>query len=142
MPPVAGCVPTYRWYLPARDWHFYTNDPGERPGGWNEEGVHFRLFPDGAPGTVTLYRLWRTDGGHFYTVAGPELDAVMSWGWRLEGPLGNVATAAQPGTVPLHRPLKWNGRHFYSTDKADGDRARFRNKGVIGYVVPAQAGCS
>jgi GDSL-like lipase/acylhydrolase family protein/uncharacterized protein DUF5648 len=128
-------IQVYRWYNPPNEWHFYTNNAAERPAGWQSENVAFHLFPDGTPGTVTLFRLWRSDGGHFYTVTGPELDAVMRNGWKVEGPLGNIAPQQMPGTVALHRFYKpANGRHFYTTQRDEGERGGFKYEGVAGYV--------
>lgn len=127
-------IPVYRWYHPGNDWHLYTASSGERPSGWSPEAVVFRVYPAGTSGTTALYRLQRSDGGHFYTVEGPELNATRNQGWQVEGTLGYVATQPRVGALALHRFLKGNGRHFYTTNRAEGEAAGFRYEGVIGYV--------
>ncbi len=130
-------VAVYRWYH-GNNWHFYTSNAQERPGGWSEEGIKFRLFRDGTPGTQVLYRIRRNDGGHFYTSNPAEVDAVKARGWVVEGSTGSTGIGQLPGTVPLHRFHKpQNGRHFYTIDKGEGDRAGFQYEGVIGYVLPS-----
>jgi hypothetical protein len=127
-------VPVHRWYHSGSQWHLYTANPGERPAGWQPEAIVFRLYAPGTPGTVPLYRLQRSDGGHFYTSDVAELNAVRGRGWQVEGVLGHIAQQPRPGAVALHRFLKGNGRHFYPTDRAEGSSAGFRHEGVIGYV--------
>ncbi|HEY0037735.1 MAG TPA: phycobilisome rod-core linker polypeptide, partial [Longimicrobium sp.] len=130
-------VAVYRWSEPTLHWHMHTRDPAERPAGWREEGVQFRLFAAGTAGTAPFYRLRRSDGGYFYTANASEKATAMGAGWVDEGVLGQIATSPLPGTSPLHRFIRSDQRHFYTINKSEGDAAGFTYEGLVGFAVPS-----
>jgi hypothetical protein len=137
--PLAGPgTPIRRWFHPGQDWHLYSDRETERPDGWDDDGIGFRLLPVGTPGTVELVRLLRPDGGHFFTTPGQELETVKTapWGMGVEWAIGAVATTQIQGTVPLYRFLKSNNRHFYTTARSEGERNGWPMEMIVGYVYP------
>lgn len=135
----AKIIDVYR-YFRDKDCLFTVNPQAEAPrlhsGGYQRQGVAFRLFSPGTPGTTELYR-WFNPGkrDHYYTVNRSGVNAQS--GYVLEGVIGHIATSRLNDTRPLYR---WRnprtGHHFFTTDQSgEGrDRKGFRFEGIVGYV--------
>ncbi len=122
--------------------YLYTANPQAeagrlQKGGYRKEGIAFRLFAPGTPGTTEFYRWYnsKTDD-HYYsyilnTAAKPMKD------YLLEGSIGNIATSKLTNTRELYR---WynaeTGGHFYTIDpKGEGIAKKgYKFDGIAGYV--------
>lgn len=128
-------------YLRKYD-YLYTTDPAEdlkssKLKGYIKEGIAFRLFPPGAPGTTEFYRWFNPQKGDHYYSYNMNLDRKRFVGYIFEGKIGNIATSRLTGTKPLYR---WyhpkTGCHFYTT-KEDGEKISpkgYTFEGIAGYV--------
>lgn len=83
---------------------------------------------------VPLYRMWNSNGDHFYTISLDEVNTALKYGYVLENDnglaVGDCYPVATPGTMPLYR--LWNpaiSDHFYTTNSQERDVA----KEVYGY---------
>lgn len=118
-------IDVYR-YLKKSD-YLYTADPQgdfkvSKLNGYIKEGIAFRLFTAGTPGTAEFYRWFNPQkGDHYYSYV-LNLDRKRFAGYIYEGIIGNIGTSRLGGTKPLYR---WynpkTGRHFYTTD-AGGEK--------------------
>jgi hypothetical protein len=109
-------VPLYRLCNLVTGDHFYCRKAEERaakladPTKWRDEDSAGYVFPQEVPGTVPLYRLYRSDGfvdDHFYCVSDAEAGmAQTQGGYMLEGVEGWVYDREIKETVPLFRLLK------------------------------------
>jgi len=135
----AKIIDVYR-YFRDKDCLFTVNPQAEAPrlhsGGYQRQGVAFRLFSPGTPGTTELYRWFNPrKRDHYYTVNRSGVNAQS--GYVLEGVIGQIATSRLNDTRPLYR---WRhprtGHHFFTTDQSgEGrDRKGFRFEGIVGYV--------
>lgn len=128
-------------YLAGGD-YLYTSDPRAeaarlRTKGYRNQGIVFRLFSPGTPGTTTFFRWFNpARGDHFYSSDQAGGGKPLS-GYLAEGTIGNIATSRLTGTRELYR---WHnpatGRHFYTTDQA-GDglvKKGYRFDGIAGFV--------
>ena len=128
------------WFETTRGHHFYAPAGDGDPPGWVGEQVRFVTFARKTSSQmVPLYRMFRPGGGHFYTTNADERNRLIAQGgFTNENHIGYVYPQPYSDLVALHRWYKPGlDRHFYSTDRAEGDRARFTYEGVIGYVRPA-----
>jgi hypothetical protein len=128
-------------YLRKYD-YLYTTDPAEdfkssKLKGYIKEGIAFRLFTPGAPGTTEFYRWFNPQKGDHYYSYNMNLDRKRFGGYIFEGTIGNIATSRLTGTKPLYR---WyhpkTGCHFYTT-KEDGEKISSKGyifEGIAGYV--------
>ena len=137
--PAMHLLDVYR-YARGSD-YIYTSSP-ETEGrallaaGYVKQGIAFRLFNPGTPGTTEFYR-WRNSArsDHYYSY--DQASARARKGYVLEGTIGNIATSQLTGTRPLYR---WfnprTGTHFYSTDAAAEGKVKhgYRFEGIAGYV--------
>jgi hypothetical protein len=108
-----------------------------RQNSYVKEGIAFRLFAPGTPGTTSFYRWYNPQKqGHFYhhdqTGSSKKLQ-----GYLFEGSLGNIATSKMTNTRELYRwynPV--TGGYFYTTDsRASNIRKKgYRFDGIAGYV--------
>jgi len=132
-------IDVYR-YMRDRDCLFTVNPAAEArrlaSGGYEKQGIAFRLFSAGTPGTTEFLRWFNPRTlDHVYTVG--RTAGKSPEGYALEGPIGNIATSRLNNTRPLYR---WrhtrSGHHFYTTDQGGEGRARrgFRFEGIVGYV--------
>lgn len=132
-------IDVYR-YFRDKDCLFTVNPQAEaqrlQSGGYQRQGVAFRLFSPGTPGTTELYRWFNPrKRDHYYTVNRSGINAQS--GYVLEGVIGQIATSRLNDTRPLYR---WRhprtGHHFFTTDQGgEGrDRKGFRFEGIVGYV--------
>lgn len=132
-------IDVYR-YMSDRDCLFTVNPVAEAKrlasGGYEKQGIAFRLFSDGTPGTTEFIRWFNPRiQDHVYTVG--RTVPKSSEGYVLEGPIGNIATSRLNNTRPLYswRHMR-TGHHFYTTDQGGEGRSRrgFRFEGIVGYV--------
>jgi hypothetical protein len=128
-------------YVRGGDYFFTTNPQAElshlQAGGYVKEGIAFRLFSPGAPGTTTLYRWYnpkRGDRLYGYDLQGGGKNLQ---GYVLEGSIGNIATSRLAQSRELYR---WyhpsRGLHFFTTDPAgEGMQKKgYQFDGIAGYV--------
>lgn len=135
----AKIIGVYRYYR-GSDCLFTVNPEAEaqrlHSGGYQRQGVAFRLFIPGTPGTTELYRWFNPrKRDHYYTINRAGLHPQS--GYVLEGAIGHIATSRLNDTRPLYR---WRnprtGHHFFTTDQSgEGrDKKGFRFEGIVGYV--------
>ncbi|MGZ6238026.1 MAG: hypothetical protein ACXWMJ_12020 [Syntrophales bacterium] len=133
-------VDVYR-YAAGNDYLFTANPWAEaniiRTRAYKKEGIAFRLFSQGVPGTTPFHRWYNAEkNDHFYSYdlhgEGRSLQ-----GYAYEGVIGNIGTSRLTNTRELYR---WynpsSGRHFYSTDP-NGEavsRKGYQFDGISGYV--------
>ena len=122
--------------------HLFTANPQAdaeklRQNSYVKEGIAFRLFAPGTPGTTSFYRWYSPQKNdhfyhHDYAGGGKNLQ-----GYIFEGALGNIATSKLTNTRELYR---WynpaSGRYFYTTDPKAGNVRKngYRFDGIAGYV--------
>jgi len=136
----AKILDVYR-YSHGDDLLFSTNPQGESrlaPGhDYRKDGIAFRLFSPGTPGTTEFYR-WYSNRyqSHFYSYeAGAE--GKLNREYLREGTIGNIATSRLANTRPLYR---WHhagkGRYFFTTDsRGEGmNKKGYKYDGIAGYV--------
>jgi hypothetical protein len=104
---------------------------------YSKDGIAFRLFAPGTPGTTPFYRWYNAQKrDHFYhhdqTGGGKNIQ-----GYTFEGSIGNIGTSKLTNTRELYR---WynasSGRYLYITDsRASGIRGKgYSFDGIAGYV--------
>ena len=105
--------------------------------GYKKQGIAFRLFSPGMPGTTPLHRWYNAaKKDHFYShdVHG---EGKSLKGYHYEGAIGNIATSRLTNTRELYRWFNPStGCHFYSTDP-NGEaimKKGYRFDGIAGYV--------
>lgn len=129
----------YRYASGSR--YLYTTAPQTEARGFTErgyvkQGIAFRLFSPGTPGTTEFYRWFNAANGDRYYSHDPAIGRSLK-GYVLEGSIGNIATSKLTGTRELYR---WfnprTGSHFYTTDPgAEGNSKKgYRFEGIAGYV--------
>jgi hypothetical protein len=123
--------------------YLYTSNPQEdskiiNPGGYMKEGVAFRLFTAGTPGTTPLYRWYHASRRtHYFSYYNQSEQGKIPAGYVLEGTIGNIGTSRLTNTRPLYR---WfnpsNTSNFYTTDQSGEGHLRkgYRFEGIVGYV--------
>ena len=126
----------------AGDDYLYTTDPRTEAARlqakrYRNQGIVFRLFSPGTPGTTTFFRWFNpARGDHFYSSDQTGGGKPLA-GYIAEGMIGNIATSRLTGTRELYR---WHnpatGRHFYTTDQAGEGLAKkgYRFDGIAGFV--------
>jgi hypothetical protein len=128
-------------YSRGADYFFTTNPRAELPhlqaGGYVKEGIAFRLFSPGTPGTTSFYRWYNQKRGDRYYGYDLQGGGMNLQGYVLEGVIGNIATSRLAQTRELYR---WSnpsrGVHFFTTDpKGEGiEKKGYRFDGIAGYV--------
>ncbi len=104
---------------------------------YQRQGIAFRLFRDGTPGTRRLLRWYHAGkGDHYYTAEGdPNAKSVI--GYIAEGSIGNIASSRLPGTRELYRWFNAKtGLHAYTLDGHGGglNKKGYVFDGIVGYV--------
>ncbi|HRU88140.1 MAG TPA: hypothetical protein P5172_04185 [Syntrophales bacterium] len=128
-------------YRHGDDLLFTTNPQGEARmvslRNYQKDGIAFRLFSPGTPGTTEFYRWYNSRGkSHFYSYEANG-GGKLTGEYVLEGAIGNIATIRLPNTRPLHR---WRhsstGHYFFTTDsRSEGyNKKGYRYDGIAGYV--------
>lgn len=133
-------VDIYR-YSAGSDYIYTANPQAEagllNAGGYRKQGIAYRLFSPGTPGTTPFYR-WYSDAkkDHFYSHdlrgEGKSLHEYV-----YEGTIGNIATSRLTNTRELYRWYNPSmGGHFYSTDPGGEAiiKKGYRFDGIAGYV--------
>lgn len=119
-----------------------TNDPrGESSRmplrGYERQGLAFRLFPPGTPGTTDFYRWHHPQRKDRFYSYDPKGGGKNLQGYVLEGTIGSIATSRLTQTRPLYRWYHPKTRcHFFTTDIAgEGwQKKGYRYDGIAGYV--------
>lgn len=128
-------------YIFGADVLFSTNPEGEARTAYfrnyRKEGIAFRLFSPGAPGTTEFYRWYNSrKQSHFYSYEANG-GGKLSGEYVFEGTIGNIATSRLPNTRELYR---WQhpstGQYFFSTDpRGEGiNKKGYRYNGIAGFV--------
>jgi hypothetical protein len=134
----AKVIPIYR-YLKGSD-QLLTGYPGAEDAslmkGYRQEGLAFRLFTQGAPGTTEFYRWFNADKrSHYYA---PEQDKKpVPAGYARERPIGNIATVRLSGSRELYRWYNAKTGFYYYTTDSSGEgitKKGYRFDGIAGYV--------
>jgi hypothetical protein len=137
---VPKILDVYR-YKKNHDYLFTTNPQAEAKhlemAGFRKEGIAFRLFKTGTPGTVNFYRWFNAKkGDHFYTYDAAGSRKSLN-GYIYEGVIGNIATSRLTNTRGLYR---WyhstKGTHFYTTDQSGEGLGKkgYHFEAIAGYV--------
>jgi hypothetical protein len=133
-------IDIYR-FARGKNYLFSANPQAEakrlREYGYQKQGIAFRLFPKGTPGTTPFYRWYNVRlGCHFYAYEGKAKMMNLN-GYIMEGEIGNIATSKLTGTRELYRWYHPSRRcYFFTTDPKGEDIAKkgYRFDGIAGYV--------
>jgi len=134
----AKVIPVYR-YMKGSD-QLLTGNPGAEVAGlmkgYRQQGLAFRLFTQGTPGTAEFYRWLNAERGSHYYGLEQEKKPVPA-GYVRERPIGNIATVRLAGSRELYR---WynpkTGFYYYTTDSSGEGFTKkgYRFDGTAGYV--------
>ena len=137
---VAKILDVYRYVCDSD--YLYTSNPQDdakiiHGTGCGKQGIAFRLFSSGAPGTTAFYR-WYHPGKkmHFYSYDRNGGEKSLN-GYNFDGTIGNIGTSRLNNTKELYRwfhPV--TGGYFYTTD-SNGEghlKKGYRFDGIAGYV--------
>lgn len=134
----AKVIPIYR-YLKGSD-QLLTGNPGSEDvvlmKGYRQEGLAFRLFTPGTPGTTEFYRWFNAERkSHYYA---PERDRKpIPAGYVRERPIGNIAIVRLSGSRELYRWYNAKTGFYYFTTDSSGEgvsKKGYRFDGIAGYV--------
>lgn len=128
-------------YVRNRNYLYTTNPQADlskfQNRGYRKEGIAFRLFSPGTPGTTEFYRWYNSaNDDHYYSydLRGGEKALKR---YVFEGSIGNIGTSRLTNTRELYR---WHNpktkSHFYTTDqKGEGIAGKgYKFDGIAGYV--------
>lgn len=130
-------------YRYAKGFHYlYTTNPQAeaerlRVGGYKKQGIAFRLFSRGTPGTTDFYRWYNPQKGDCFYSYERSGGGKSLKGYFFEGTIGNIATSRLTNTRELYRWFNPStGCHFYTTDPKGGGSTKkgYRFEGIAGYV--------
>ncbi len=133
-------VDVLRYVSPRGDYLFTTNPLEDeriiRRGNYKKEGIAFRLFHPGTPGTVEFYRWYHPAGDLFFYSYNKHEVEKLNRGFLLEGAVGNIATTRLRNTRELYR---WvhprTGQYFYTPLIKDPALPKgYRFDGIAGYI--------
>ncbi len=134
----AKVISIYR-YLKDSD-QLLTGSPGSEDAvlmkGYRQQGLAFRLFTPGTPGTTEFYRWFNPERkSHYYA---PERDRKpVPAGYIRERPIGNIATVRLSGSRELYRWYNARTGFYYFTTDSSGEgvsKKGYRFDGIAGYV--------
>lgn len=136
----AKIMDVYR-YVRNHNYLYTTNPQAEanriQSGGFRKEGIAFRLFAVGTPGTTEFLRWYNSKkDDHFYSYA-VSGGGKSTKDYVLEGSIGNIGTSKLSNTKELYRWYNQEtGGHFYTTDpKGEGIvKKGYKFDGIAGYV--------
>lgn len=105
--------------------------------GFQKEGIAFRLFKPGTPGTAPFHRWHNPQSKDYFYSYDINAGGKSLKGYIYEGPIGNIATSKLSQTKILYRwynPSK--GTNFYTTDQNGEGRGKrgYRFGAIAGYV--------
>jgi hypothetical protein len=137
---VLKILDVYRYSF-GNDVLFSTNPQGEARTvyfrDYRKQGIAFRLFRPGTPGTTEFYRWYNPYRQlHFYSYEANG-EGKLSREYVFEGTIGNIATSRLPNTRELYR---WQhpstGQYFFSTDpRGEGFQIKgYKYNGIAGFV--------
>lgn len=128
-------------YSRGSDYLFTANPQADaeklRQNSYVKEGIAFRLFAPGTPGTTSFYRWYNPQKKEHFYHYDQTGGSKKPEGYIFEGSLGNIATSKLTNTRELYR---WynpaTGGYFYTTDsRASNIRKKgYRFDGIAGYV--------
>ncbi|MFA5182732.1 MAG: hypothetical protein WC405_15550 [Syntrophales bacterium] len=128
-------------YIFGSDVLLSTNPEGEARTSYfrnyRKEGIAFRLFSPGAPGTIEFYRWYNPRKQLHYYSYEANGGGKLSREYIFEGTIGNIATSRLPNTRELYR---WQhpstGQYFFSTDpRGEGiNKKGYKYNGIAGFV--------
>jgi hypothetical protein len=138
--PAFKILDVYRYSF-GNDVLFSTNPEGETRTAYfrnyRKEGIAFRLFSPGGPGTTEFYRWYNPRKQlHFYSYE-TSGGGKLSREYVFEGTIGNIATSRLPNTRELYR---WHhsptGQYFFSTDpRGEGIQKKgYKYDAIAGFV--------
>ena len=116
----AKIIDVYR-YVRNHNYLYTTNPQAEasriQSGGYRKEGIAFRLFAAGTPGTTGFNRWYNSKkDDHFYSYV-TSVGGKSTMDYVLEGSIGNIGTWKLSNTKELYRWYNQeSGGHFYTTD--------------------------
>ena len=130
-------------YVRDSDYFFTTNPQAEsvtlQTRGYQKQGIAFRLFSPGIPGTTEFYRWFHPQReDHFYGYDLKSAKRSMQ-GYILEGTIGNIATSRLTFTRELYRWYHPSKRRYFYTVDSNGEGIQKRGyqfDGIAGYVRP------
>ena len=131
-------IPVYR-YMKGSD-PFLTGTPASEVAGlmkgYRQQGLAFRLFSQGTPGTTEFYRWFDAErGSHYYAIDQDKRPPPA--GYVRERPIGNIATVRLAGSRELYRWYNSKTRFWYYTTDSSGEgftKKGYRFDGIAGYV--------
>ncbi|MCX5834472.1 MAG: hypothetical protein NTV99_08200, partial [Deltaproteobacteria bacterium] len=131
-------IPIYR-YMKGSD-QLLTGNPGSEDAGlmkgYRQQGLAFRLFTQGTPGTSEFYRWFNAArGSHYYALDQEKKPGPA--GYARERPIGNIATVKLAGSRELYRWYNLKTGFYYYTTDSGGEgftKKGYRFDGTAGYV--------
>ena len=136
-------VPFMRYWKRSTNEYYHTADPeqfGNGRDGWAYDGKVGMIFAKRAPGTVPLFRFWRTarkGQNHVYTTE-PNGFRGGQRGFNFDGVAGYVYNRGIPNTVPFFRYHESNNTNYFYTGDIDqlgrNPSGPWRFEGTAGYL--------
>jgi hypothetical protein len=124
--------------------HFLTANPQAESAslqsrGYTRQGIAFRLFNFGTPGTKEFYRWFHPSKGSYFYGYELKIASRSMRGYILEGTVGNIATSRLVGTRELYRWYHSAADHYFYTIDPKGEgiqKKGYQYDGIAGYVRP------
>ncbi len=137
---IAKLLDVYR-YARGYDYFLTTNPQAEarslQAGNYQKQGIAFRLFGPGTPGTTGFHRWYHPQKGDRFYSSDPSGGRRSLNGYFYEGIIGNIATSRLTNSRELYRWYNYSsGNHFFTTDpRGEGvTKKGYRFDGIAGYV--------